>query len=61
MEEQLPPPPSSPLLKESGLDGVPRPDTVDKILYPDAHKVSLKQIKFSTFCQKLKTNKLKKN
>ncbi|OAD59496.1 hypothetical protein WN48_09018 [Eufriesea mexicana] len=35
-EEQLPPPPSPPQLKEAGqLDGVPRPNSVDRILHPD--------------------------
>ncbi|XP_076643503.1 MAGUK family member discs large 1 isoform X13 [Halictus rubicundus] len=36
VEEQLPPPPSPPQLKEAGqLDGVPRPNSVDRILHPD--------------------------
>ncbi|XP_043791266.1 disks large 1 tumor suppressor protein isoform X14 [Apis laboriosa] len=36
VEEQLPPPPSPPQLKEaSQLDGVPRPNSVDRILHPD--------------------------
>ncbi|XP_014469984.1 PREDICTED: disks large 1 tumor suppressor protein isoform X5 [Dinoponera quadriceps] len=35
-EEQLPPPPSPPQLKEAAqLDGVPRPNSVDRILHPD--------------------------
>ncbi|KAG7208147.1 hypothetical protein KM043_009714 [Ampulex compressa] len=35
-EEQLPPPPSPPQLKEgSQLDGVPRPNSVERILHPD--------------------------
>ncbi|XP_076754764.1 MAGUK family member discs large 1 isoform X15 [Xylocopa sonorina] len=37
VDEQLPPPPSPPQLKEAGqLDGVPRPNSVDRILHPDA-------------------------
>ncbi|XP_076249611.1 MAGUK family member discs large 1 isoform X7 [Calliopsis andreniformis] len=36
VEEQLPPPPSPPQLKEAAqLDGVPRPNSVDRILHPD--------------------------
>lgn len=36
VDEQLPPPPSPPQLKETGqLDGVPRPNSVDRILHPD--------------------------
>lgn len=36
VEEQLPPPPSPPQLKEAAqLDGVPRPNSVDRILLPD--------------------------
>ncbi|XP_012276383.1 disks large 1 tumor suppressor protein isoform X13 [Orussus abietinus] len=36
VEEQLPPPPSPPQLKETGqLDGVSRPNSVDRILHPD--------------------------
>ncbi|KOX78721.1 hypothetical protein WN51_07582 [Melipona quadrifasciata] len=36
VDEQLPPPPSPPQLKEAGqLDGVPRPNSVDRILHPD--------------------------
>ncbi|KAL2749762.1 discs large 1-like protein isoform X16 [Vespula maculifrons] len=37
VEEQLPPPPSPPQVKEgSQLDGVPRPNSVERILHPDA-------------------------
>ncbi|KMR05392.1 disks large 1 tumor suppressor protein [Lasius niger] len=36
VEEQLPPPPSPPQLKEAAqLDGVPRPNSVDRILHSD--------------------------
>ncbi|KAG5344344.1 DLG1 protein, partial [Acromyrmex charruanus] len=36
VEEQLPPPPSPPQLKEAAqLDGVPRLNSVDRILHPD--------------------------
>lgn len=36
VEEQLPPPPSPPQLKETAqLDGVPRPNSVDRILQSD--------------------------
>lgn len=39
MDEQLPPPPSPPQLKEAGqLDGVPRPNSVDRILHPDGNQ-----------------------
>ncbi|XP_070160144.1 disks large 1 tumor suppressor protein isoform X8 [Polyergus mexicanus] len=36
VEEQLPPPPSPPQLKEAAqLDGIPRPNSVDRILHSD--------------------------
>lgn len=36
VEVQLPPPPSPPQLKEAAqLDGVPRPNSVDRILHSD--------------------------
>lgn len=36
VEEQLPPPPSPPQLKEAAqLDGVARPNSVDRVLHPD--------------------------
>jgi len=55
VEEQLPPPPSPPQLKEAAqLDGVPRLNSVDRILHPDGiphishetlNKVSVPSIK----------------
>jgi hypothetical protein len=35
VEEQLPPPPSPPQLKEAQPDGVSRPNSVDRVLHPD--------------------------
>jgi len=35
VEEQLPPPPSPPQLKEAQPDAVSRPNSVDRVLHPD--------------------------
>ncbi|KOC64049.1 Disks large 1 tumor suppressor protein [Habropoda laboriosa] len=55
VEEQLPPPPSPPQLKEAGqLDGVPRPNSVDRILHPDGSQhiltshETLNKVRFGT-------------
>lgn len=56
VEEQLPPPPSPPQLKETGqLDGVSRPNSVERILHPDGSQhiltshETLTKVRFNSF------------